>query len=898
MKKWHTLKFEDILEELKTSEKGLNENEAKVRLKKFGQNKFLERRRIEPIKIFLSQFKSYLIIILLAATIISAVIGEITDAAIILAILIINATLGFTQEFKAEKAMEALKKLAAPKARVIREGKQEGILAEKLVPGDIILLESGDKVPADARLIEVMTLKVDESPLTGESIPISKNIRILKDVTVADRKNMVFLGTTVSYGRARAVVTNTGMETEMGKIAKMIQVKEEMEVTPLQTKLNEFGKWMGTVVLIAAAMTFLIGILRGEKIFGMFFTAIALAVSAVPEGLPAIVTATLALGMRRLAKSNALIRKLSAVETLGCATVIAADKTGTMTTNEMTVRKLFCNDKFVNITKVGFEPRGEFICDGVINPKEDEHVKLLLRISLLCNNGELEYKEGKWGITGDPTECALLVAAAKADMWKDKVKNYYHRIAEFPFSSERKRMTTIHNTSEGIFAYVKGAPETILDICDNIYKNKGEKKLTKKERERILNITQKMASDGLRVIAVAYKKITRKVFTPEIVERDLIFVGLAGMIDPPREEVKKAIEVCKQAGIKVIMLTGDHKQTALAIARELELIEVDSEEALTGIELEKLTDEELEERVEKIKVYARVSPEHKVRVLKALKKKGHIVAMTGDGVNDAPALKKADIGVSMGIKGTDVAKEASDMVLTDDNFATIVKAVEEGRGIYDNIRKFIRFLLCANFDEIVEISIPILLFIRDPVTGAIALPFLPIHILWINLITDGLPALALSVDPKDPDAMKKPPRDPKRGILSGMLLFIIVAAILDSISSLSLFVLELQATGSILKARTMAVTAAIMFELFFVFNCRSEKRSLFRTNPLSNKKLVIAVIISILLQMAIIYIPALQNMFGMVALDIMDWVKIVLFSSIGLFIFPEIFMGRSLKTRK
>ena len=895
MKKWHTLKVEDILKELNTTEQGLTKAEVKLRLKRFGPNKFLEKRRIEPIAIFLRQFKSYLIIILLAAAIISALVARVTDASIILTILMINAVLGFTQEYKAEKAMESLKKLAAPKTRVIRDGKQKEILAEKLVPGDMVILEEGDRIPADARLIEVRSLKVDESALTGESVPISKDIRVLKDVSLADRKNMVFLGTIITYGRAKAVVTSTGMETEMGKIAKMIQVKEKTEVTPLQEKLDEFGKWMGVVVLIATAVTFLIGIVRGEEIFGMFLTSIALAVSAVPEGLPAIVTVTLAIGVRKMARSNALIRKLSAVETLGCATVIAADKTGTMTTNEMTVRKLYCNDRIINITKVGFEPKGNFNSDGMKDPKRDEHVKLLLRIGLLCNNAELEYEEGRWKILGDPTEGALLVAAAKADIWKKKLKDNYRCIAELPFSSERKRMSAIHETSEGVFACVKGAPETILELCGRIYRNKKEERLNKKEKEKILEITQNMASDGLRVIALAYKKITRKVFTSKNVERELVFAGLAGMIDPPREGVKEAIEICRQAGIEVMMLTGDHKQTALAIAREIELIETDSKKVLIGSELDNLTDEELEEVIGDVKVYARVSPEHKVRILKTLKRKGHVVAMTGDGVNDAPALKKADIGVAMGIKGTDVAKDASDMILTDDNFATIVKAVEEGRGTYDNIRKFIRFLLSANFDEIIVTIISICLSIRDPLTGLIALPLLPIHILWINLITDGLPALSLSADPKDPDVMKRPPRDPKKRILSGTLIFILIASTLGVISSLSLFILELQTTGDTYKAQTMAVTTTIMFELFFVFNCRSEKRSVFRTNPLSNKKLLISIAIAILLQAAIIYIPFLQTMFGMVALSAMDWVKIVLFSSLGLFVFPEIFMGRSLK---
>jgi len=891
MNKWHTLKIEDILSKLKTGEQGLSKTEAKLRLKKFGLNKLTEKRRIEPIKIFFRQFKSFLILILIIAAIISAILVSLTDAYIIIAIVLVNAVLGFTQEYKAEKTMEALKKLAAPKAKVIRDGKQIEISAKKIVPGDIIHLEQGDKIPADARLIKVTSLRIDESTLTGESTPITKDVRALKDVPLAERKNMVFLGTIVSYGKALAVVVNTGMKTEMGKIAKMIQT-EETEVTPLQKRLNDFGKWMGIVVIVMSLITFLFGVLRGMNIFGMFLTSIALAVSAVPEGLPAIVTATLAFGMRRMAKYNALVRKLAAVETLGCTTVIAADKTGTMTTNEMTVRKLYCNDKIVNITKVGFEPKGEFICNGIINPKRDEHVKLLLRIGLLCNDAVLEYEEGSWNVLGDPTEGALLVVAAKADMWKDNTKNNYPTIAEFPFSSERKRMTTIHQTPHMTFAYVKGAPETILSLCNSVYKNKQVKKLDKNGRKRISDTIRKMASDGLRVIAFAYRKIEKIEFTPENVEKNLTFVGLAGMIDPPREEVKGSIELCKQAGIKVVMITGDHKLTAIAVARELEIIEDDSETVLTGSELEKLTDDELKEIVEKVKVYARVSPEHKVRILDALKQNGHVVAMTGDGVNDAPALKDAHIGVAMGVKGTDVAKEASDVILLDDNFATIVKAVEEGRGIYDNIRKSIRLLLSANFDEMFVIMLAIL--------SGLPLPFLPIHILWINLITDGLPALSLSIDPKDPDIMKRKPRKSKEHILSNMIVFIIVAGAIGCLVTIVVFTSEctggfvyrcVEQSPSYVKAVTMAFTTVIMFELFFVFNCRSERHSIVEYNPFSNRYLVAAVALSILMQLIVIYVPFFQSLFGTVPLNLTDWFKIILFGSLALVISPRFFLG-------
>ncbi len=891
MSKWHTLKVEEVLSELKADEGGLSSKEAKLRLKKFGLNDIEKKRRIDPIKIFFRQFKSFLILILIIAALISAILESLTDAYIIMGIILINAALGFTQEYKAEKAMEALKRLAAPKSKVIRNGKEVEISSKKIVPGDIILLESGDRIPADARLIKAMSLKVDESILTGESVPVTKDTKPLTDETLAERKNMVFLGTTVSYGKSLAVVVDTGMQTEMGKIAKMIQ-KDETNPTPLQRRLNDFGKWMGLVVVIMCLITFLFGILRGLEIFQMFLTSIALAVSAVPEGLPAIVTATLAFGMRRMAKRNALVRKLTAIETLGCTTVICADKTGTMTTNEMTARKLYCDGKMIDISKVGFEPKGELVSDGMKNPKEDMHVRLLLRIGLLCNDARLEYEEEKWKIIGDPTEGALVVAAAKADMWKDKIKKEYPTIAEFPFSSERKRMTTIHKTVEGNFAYVKGAPETILELCKYTYKNKQVQKLEKGEEEKILINIHRLASEGFRVIGFAYKKVEKIESTPENVENNLIFVGLAAMIDPPREEVKDSIKVCKQAGIKVIMITGDHELTAMAVARELEIIENDSENVLTGSELEKLDDEELVEFVEKIKVYARVSPEHKVRILNALKRNGHIVAMTGDGVNDAPAIKDADIGVSMGVKGSDVTKEASDIILLDDNFATIVEAVEEGRGIYDNIKKSIRFLLSANFDEIFVIMLAVL-------TG-LPLPFLPIHILWINLITDGLPALSLTVDPKDQEIMRKKPRDTKEHILSNnMIIYVMAAGALACLVTIAAFTWEL--TGSNLmtfgpqyvldKARTLAFTTAIMFEMFFVFNCRSERHSIVEYNPFSNRYLVVAVVLSILMQAMIIYVPFFQPLFRTVPLTLTDWVKVVLLGSLALALSPKFFLG-------
>jgi Ca2+-transporting ATPase len=896
MNKWHTLKIEEVFQILQTSEYGLSKEESKTRLKKFGLNRLKEKKRLEPVKIFLRQFKNFLVLILIVAALISIFTGffsgkseRFTDAYIIIVFIILITSLGFVQEFRAEKTMEALKKLTAPKTKVRRDGKIIEIPAERLVPGDVILLEEGDRVPADARLFKTVGLKVDESSLTGESIPITKDTKVLRDVALADRKNMVFLGTIVSYGKAEAVVVATGMQTEMGKIAKMAQV-EEVELTPLQKKLDQFGKWIGAVILVLCGIVFLIGIFKGEEIFRMFLTATALAVSAVPQGLPIVITVTLALGMWKMAKQKALIKKLSAVETLGCTTVICADKTGTMTTNEMTVRKLYCNNKIIDVTGVGFEPKGEFISDSILDVKEDETVKMLLRIGLLCNNAELQFKEGSWKILGDPTEGALLVLAAKANLWKDRMRESYPYVAELPFSSERKMMTTIHKTTKGLQAYVKGAPETVLELCNQIQEGKELKNLEKEEREKILGVTRRMAAEGLRVLAFAYKKLEVGEFTSQEVEKDLIFVGLAGMIDPPRKEVKDAIGLCKQAGIKVVMITGDHKSTALAVAKELGLIEKDSEGVLTGPELEDLTDEELVDRVEEVKIYARVSPEDKSRILRALKTRGEIVAMTGDGVNDAPALKDADIGVAMGIKGTDVAKEASDMVLTDDNFATIVRAVEEGRGIYDNIRKFVRYILAVNFSEIFFVSIAIL--------AGLPLPLLPIQILWINLLTDGFPALALSADPKDPEIMKRKPRDPRESVLHKMIIFIIAGGCLALLTEMGIFVwtctqgFTATCEGYALdKARTMAFTTAIMFELFFVFNCRSEKLSAFRTNPFSNRYLVLGVLATVLLQAIVIYVPFFNSVFGVVPLSAVDWLIIILLASSGLLLSPKVFLA-------
>jgi len=876
------MSIDSIFNALKTSKNGLKQANAKSRLEQYGLNKLKAEKRKTALLILLEQFKSFLVILLIVAVLISVFMGlyydesHFIDAIVIGAILILNAILGFYQEYKAEKTLEALKKLIVPKVVVIRDGEHHEIKTEEIVPGDIVLLEAGNRVPADLRLFEVTDLKIDESALTGESVPVRKDVKLLKDVAVPERKNMAFMGTLVSYGRGKGVVVSTGMLTEMGKIAGMVQEREES--TPLQIKLQKFGKSLGIVVVIATIIIFVLGFLREEDPFIMFMTAMSLAISAVPEGLPAVITLTLAIGTQRMLKRNSIVKRLGAVEGLGATTVICADKTGTMTTNEMTVRKVWVSGKLIDVTGVGFEPKGDLLLnEQKLDPKKEGSLELLLKISLMCNDSILEEKP-RWRIIGDPTEGALKVLALKGG-----VKKEYPRANEIPFSSERKKMTTIHKIDEETIAYTKGAPEIVLDMCDRIYINK---KLSNEEKEKILETVHELASKGLRVLAFCYRKLEDK-YSLKNVEEKMIFVGLAAMIDPPRKETKISIELCKQAGIKIIMITGDHELTAKAIGEEVGL----TGKSMRGEQLDKIDDERLKEIVEDITIFARISPKHKLKIVEALKAKGHIVAVTGDGVNDAPALKKADIGVAMGIKGTDVAKEASDIVLMDDNFSSIVSAVEEGRGIYDNIKKFVKFLLAANFDELLIVTAAVLLAIADPATGKTVIPFTAVQILWINLVTDGLPALALGVDPKEKDIMKRKPRDPKKGILHGILLFILIAAILDFSSSFFLFNEVLGRTADIDKARTMLVTQTILFEFLFVFNCRSEKKSAFRLNPLENKKLIIAIIVSIILQIIMIYTP-LQTVLGFVELSLSEWLEVLVFSFVAFLALPEILIKK------
>ncbi|MDH5449524.1 MAG: cation-translocating P-type ATPase [Candidatus Bathyarchaeota archaeon] len=891
---WHSATIKEVQDTLKVDEKGLSEEEVNRRLQEFGYNELVERKRTTLLEIFLNQFKNIFVIMLLIATAISFLIGEIVEASTIAIIVILNAVIGFVQEFRSEKAMEAMKKLTAPKARVIRNGKEMIIPAREMVPGDITILEQGDRIPADGRLIEIVELKTNEAVLTGESTPVGKTTDIVdKKAPVADRKNSVFMATHIIYGRGKAVITSTGMQTEFGKIAEMVQTVEAEE-TPLKQKLERFAKKLGIIIVVVCAIIFamelyeifILGVGSDaealESIVKAFEVSVALAVSAVPEGLPAVVTVSLALGARELAKRSAIIRKLASAETLGATTIICSDKTGTLTRGEMTVRKIYVKGDMIDVTGAGYEPKGDFLLnDKTIIPKEDSNLNLLLRASALCSNASYDGKS----ILGDTTEGALIVAAAKAGMTKKDLEAKYPRVHEVPFTSERKRMTTVHQTSdEKLVAYEKGAPEIILGRCSYILKDGETKKLDKKERNTILSINEAMAGEALRVLGVAYKELSDTVvenIDDETVEKDLVFIGLVGMIDPPREEAREANDLCQQAGIKTVMITGDHKLTAVAIAKELGMLQSDM--VLTGAELDQKSDEEFEKIVENVTVYARVSPEHKLRIVQALKKKGHIVAMTGDGVNDAPALKQSDIGVAMGITGTDVTREAADMVLADDNFATIVNAVEGGRSIYDNIRKFSFFLMRCNFDELAVIGIFALLGLELPLTAGM--------ILWVNLVTDGGPALALSMDPPDEDIMKRPPRNPNEGILHGRLASIIASFVTQFLGTAVLFYIAFYIWGRPLEeARAMAFVQATLRELFIVWNCRSDRHNAFKVGFTSNKFLLFAVLISALGTILIPYI----GLFGTAPLDLVDWAIVVPISLSGFLMLPEIFYGRKI----
>ena len=891
---WHALTVEEVMARLRTGPDGLSQAEAARRLEQYGPNELKEEEKRSMLLLFLRQFKSFLVLILLIAVALSLAMGwlrtggnllaaheELVDAVTIVAIIFACAILGFVEEYRSEKALELLREMAAPTARVIREGEERVIPARELVPGDVVVLRMGDKVPADLRLMEAVNLRVDEAVLTGESVPVDKNTHPLPaDTPVPDRINMAFSGTTVVYGRGRGVVVATGMNTEFGRIAAMVQVVKQ-EATPLEKRMAEVGRWLGALCLAVCFVVAGLGVLRGHELMEMILWGISLAVAAVPEALPAVVTGALAVGVWEMAKRNALVRRLPAVETLGCTSIICSDKTGTMTKGEMTVRRIYYAGKFIEVTGVGYEPKGAFLSPGSkekIDPLADEGLSLLLRAAALCNDASLAMAEGRYVIRGDTTEGALVVLAAKAGLDVEEERKRMPRIGEVPFTSERKRMTTIHETPEGaVHAYMKGAPEIVLEKCDYIWDAGGPRPITEEDRERIMAANEEMARQALRNLAIAYKPIEEKTseYDESVEMGDFIFLGIVGMIDPPREEVREAIGLCKKDGIKVSMVTGDHLLTAIAVAKELDM---DIGRALTGAELDKMSDEEFERVVEEVGVYARVSPEHKVRIVDALKEKGHVVAMTGDGVNDAPALKRADIGVAMGIMGTDVTKEASDMVLADDNFATIVAAVEEGRRIYDNIKKYLAYLMRCNIAEVLVMVVAFILGFPLPLTAA--------QILWVNLTTDGLPALALGIDPAEPDVMGRPPRDPRESIFTRdvkLYLTLIPIAMTGALMCTLVFFMD---QGE-LVARSVFFLSMILMELAFAVNSRSLKKPIWRVGALKNRFLLASVVISALMTIPLFYTPILNEAFKVVPIGLDGWLW-ALGLSIALFVSVEI----------
>ncbi len=859
---WHTQTVKEVTQKLSTDlQQGLAPAEAARRLADYGPNELQAAHRISPWEILLEQFKNVLVIILLIAAVLSAFLGEgPVESIVIGAIVLFAVGLGFVQEYRAERAIEALRQMAAPTATVIRGGQELEIPARDVVPGDITLLRAGDKVPADARLIEAINLQIEEAALTGESVPVEKSTAPLEeaDLALGDRKNSVYASTVATYGRGRAIITGTGMSTEFGKIAQMLQTVETGK-TPLQENLDKVGTLLARAAFVVVAIIIALGLSRGQPFLEMLLFGVAMAVAVVPEALPAVVTISLAIGVQRMVKRHALVRRLPAVETLGSTTVICSDKTGTLTKDEMTARKVYAAGEVLEISGAGYEPHGQFSANGA--PREPgEAARILLRAATLASDAHILQRtsDQRWEVKGDPTEGALVVAAAKAGYRKADLDTEFPRVHEIPFTSETKRMTTLHTTPTGVVAYSKGAPEVLLASCVRQLTVQGETPLDAAGRQHILEVAQQMASDALRVLAVTSKAPA----TLADAEQAVTFLGLIGMIDPPRPEAKAAIQTCEQAGIKVVMITGDHPLTARAVASELGLLKTGR--IVIGADLEIMSDADFEREVEHIEVYARVSPAHKLRVVSALQKNGHVVAMTGDGVNDAPALKKADIGIAMGITGTDVTKEAAAMTLTDDNFASIVAAVEEGRGIFGNVKKYLMYLLSSNIGEIILITGASLL--------GLPIPLETVQILYINLATDGLPALALSVDPPETDLMRRQPRNPSTGIFTRPVIgLMLTGGIWLALANLGLFYWAINSGRSAEEARTMLFASVVLFEFFKAFCFRSDRHSVFN-RPFANKWLNLSILWEIVLLLLIIYVPFLSSAFSTHRLTLEDWV--------------------------
>lgn len=884
--KWYQYKDEQLAHQLDVNlDKGLKEEQAQERLKRFGGNILDEGGKQSLFILFFRQFQDFMVLVLLAATLVSGLLGEYVDAIAIMAIVLINGVLGFFQEQKAEKSLAKLKELSAPQAHVLRDGEWKRIPSSELVIGDIIKLTSGDRVSADLRLIKTSGLEIEESALTGESLPVSKHAKELSEthIELGDQQNMAFMGSLVTRGNGKGVVVSTGMKTAMGQIASLL-VNTERVPTPLERKLAELGKILIITALLLTAAVVFVGVYQGHPMYQMFLAGVSLAVAAIPEGLPAIVTVALSLGVQRMIKKRAIVRKLSAVETLGCASVICSDKTGTMTENQMTVKEIYLPGQHIRVSGEGYNPKGNFYeNDQQIDFSKCSQLQSLLAYGSLCNHAVLFEKKGKWAIDGDPTEGALKVAFKKAGLTGESLSDF-KIIHEIPFDSDRKRMTVVVEDKAGKrFAITKGAPDILLERTEWIQVNGDKRSFNQKLRNEVDQSVDNMAELALRTIALCIRPLQSTELPNDFtIEKDLTFVGLFGMIDPPRKEVKTAIQECLDAGIKTVMITGDHAKTAKAIAAHLDMIPTNGR-VIEGYQLSYMSEDELADIIDDVYVFARVSPEHKLKIVKAFQKKGHVVAMTGDGVNDAPAIKASDIGISMGRSGTDVAKEASSLILLDDNFATIKSAIKEGRNIYENIRKFIRYLLASNVGEILVMLFAMLL--------GLPLPLVPIQILWVNLVTDGLPAMALGLDQSEGDVMKHPPRHQKEGIFSRGLGFKIVSrGLMIGLVTLIAFIFAYQGNPEHLRyAQTIAFCTLVMAQLIHVFDCRSEK-SIFARNPFQNLYLVGAVITSALLLLIVIYYNPLHEIFHTMDLAFRDWLFILSLSAI-----PTIFFGYTKK---
>lgn len=863
---WYQLDVVDTFKKLGSSAEGLSDTEAEERLERYGPNVFAQEEKTSKLKILLHQFKSPLIYILIIAAVVTVLLHEYIDSGVIIVVVILNAVIGYVQEFKAEESMRALKEMVLPKARVLRNGKEKEITIEELVPGDVVLIASGGKVPADLRLFKTIELKVEEAALTGESIPVEKVTTPIEEpnLTPGDQKNMGFTGTIVVSGRGRGVVVETGTGTVLGQIAEQVREVEGAR-TPVQDKLERFAKLIGLVVIGFSVLVFGAGIWRGEKISEMFMVAVATAVSAIPEGLPVAVTIAMAIGVARMARRNAIIRKLPAVETLGSTTVICSDKTGTLTKNEMTVRLIYDGEHTYELTGSGYEPKGKILHEKLpLRAPERKNLEQVLRIGLLCNESDIYEENGLHKVDGDPTEGALIVSAGKAGLDPEEERQKYPQISILPFESEHGYMATLHKCEGRNLVYVKGSPENVLHMCTDCL-IEGELRT-----ERILDASHHFAQEGLRVLAMGFKEVSgdKEELTHQDVESGIIYAGLQGMIDPPRPEAVQAIEGCKQAGIRTVMITGDHAITALAIAKKLG-IGGDEPEVLRGKELEAVTEDELFRKVKDVSVYARVSPQHKLTITQQLLRRGEVVAVTGDGVNDAPALKAAHIGVAMGKTGTDVAKEASDMVLADDNFATIFSAVEGGRVVYDNIKKVTLFLVSCGFGELLAILATILM--------GYPIPYIAAQILWLNLVTNGLQDIALALEPGEKGVLRRPPRSPKEGILSSLMIqrTLLMGTILAA-GTLFVFISRLEAGMPLERARTAALTTMVFFQFYQALNCRSESESIFKISLARNPFLLFSMIAAFFAQLAVLYVPALRWIFRTEPIGFVGWVEILL----------------------